>query len=173
VIRSRLPLHAQRGEGAASSRREGVRVPRAMTDERPTRSSGSWSKRQLRIYPELAWFDRADPIARRCVGRTSMRANMQALAGSISAVVWALLCGVGVVLLGRVSDALGAIFFVTILIGTPIAYGFGAYWVYRSTQRLLRSELRRRGIPACLRCGYVGGDMSAPRCPECGAPASS
>jgi hypothetical protein len=56
-------------------------------------------------------------------------------------------------------------------LGSPIAHGFGAYWVYRGTQRILRAELRRRGIPVCIRCGYQAGDIAAPRCPECGAPA--
>jgi hypothetical protein len=56
-------------------------------------------------------------------------------------------------------------------LGSPVAHGFGAYWIYRSTQRILRAELRRRGIPICIACGYEGGDIAAPRCPECGAPA--
>lgn len=48
-----------------------------------------------------------------------------------------------------------------------------AFWhIFRSARlerRALRSELRRRGIPICIACGYEGGDMSAPKCPECGA----
>ena len=58
---------------------------------------------------------------------------------------------------------------VTILLGGVIAHGFGAFWVFRIRQRRLRTELRRRGIPICIACGYEGGTIDIPRCPECGA----
>jgi hypothetical protein len=48
---------------------------------------------------------------------------------------------------------------------------FGAFLAYRIGLRKLRTELRRRGIPICIRCGYQAGDIAAHRCPECGAPA--
>ena len=44
----------------------------------------------------------------------------------------------------------------------------GAFFVHRDALGRLRSELRRRGIPICIACGYEGGTIDIPRCPECG-----
>jgi len=47
----------------------------------------------------------------------------------------------------------------------------GLGWIMiisRSMQRELRVELRARGVPVCLACGYDLRGQIEPRCPECG-----
>jgi len=56
---------------------------------------------------------------------------------------------------------------------TVLASTVGA-WVgfvmEREVQRIvLRTELRRRGFPVCMKCGYERGHPGVPRCPECAA----
>lgn len=56
--------------------------------------------------------------------------------------------------------------------------GGSAVWllgfVLRSrTKGIMREELRKRGIPVCLHCGYSLRGVPEPRCPECGKPADA
>jgi hypothetical protein len=50
-----------------------------------------------------------------------------------------------------------------------ISMTYGGFWFARRQIRLyLRHEMRGRGIPLCLRCGYDLRGTPSGRCPECG-----
>lgn len=53
--------------------------------------------------------------------------------------------------------------------GLVVAVWFSRWLVRGYLAWHLRAELRRRGFPICIACGYEGVDIHAPQCPECGA----
>ncbi len=174
-----------RDEECTLAQRCGVTVLRAMTDERPMRSRQEWSKRQLRLHPELARYARDDHLAQRWCGflRDGWWASL--FTAIVYGFLWSFACLVVAAFLFGFSTRIqnevmqialrflaGGIAILWIP-GFWIAAQFGAFVTHRYATHVLRFELRRRGIPICVRCGYEGGDMSAPRCPECGAPSGA
>lgn len=63
-------------------------------------------------------------------------------------------------------------------LGVLLCYGLSSavstlilrVWGHKSFPVFIRKELRRRGIPVCMECGYNLQGQVEPRCPECGEP---
>jgi len=143
-----------------------------------------WPTSRLRRQPELAHIPPDDPyFSRRARVQRLLRRDLPELALIIAGITvyWVMLG-----LLARISfDALSQSAMgprmhpwiaAAVAAFAVLQYGVIALvirlWDRARTRRArleLRTELRSRSIPVCLACGYVGGDMSAPRCPECGA----
>lgn len=137
----------------------------------------AWTSRHLRLFPELRRFNPSDPATSQW---TSMfRRGWWETGGSclLWMTLWTLACAAVCLVLVRIlpDDDLVRLLIVATVASWPIgvwfAGQFGEFLAHRRAQRSLRSELRRRGIPICIACGYEGGDIAAPKCPECGASA--
>lgn len=144
-------------------------------------STRAWSTRQLRRMPELRRFDPDDPFARRWASPWNWGWWLRVGCGAGFGAAVLLVCGLlAPAVLGMGSQrfpsptAPRSAFLPTLLAAVGlVAAGLAAWAGYameRSIQRtMLRAELRSRGIPMCIACGYDGGDAASPRCPECGA----
>ena len=143
-------------------------------------SRREWSTHQLRLYPELKHFERTDPLAARWCRPLRDGWWTEKWTGLFAVTVWTFVC------LGLILACFGFAYrtgsrsmgssLVAIIVGVVIAWlpgswivgNWSAFQTRRYARRILRSELRRRGIPICIACGYEGGDITTPRCPECG-----
>ena len=145
----------------------------------------TWSRSRLRRLPELAHIPPDDPyFARSARVRRFLRHWLPLLAALlVGEVAYILLFGslarlVAAALTPRMStNPIGfrpwiiAYWCVVVVLTYGVCYAatlrMGHILRRRSNTRF-RTELRRRGIPVCLKCGYEAGAMSAPNCPECG-----
>ena len=147
-------------------------------------STRAWSTRQLRRMPELRHFDQSDPLALHW-GRVfsdgamaSRWTSLFALTGwTIACLAAALLCfgltlSTGLSVPNPPLEAVCRWVLLTVIIGwlpgCILINSRNRSSSLRHARRTLRSELRRRGIPICIACGYEGGTIDTPRCPECG-----
>ena len=140
--------------------------------------SRPWTRRQLERFPELARFAPDDAFAARCC--RPFRAgwwNAALMSGTVVflwSIVWGVVCFLWI---GSSSgqrlhapSALGASVAVVVWVAGVIVAAWGARWVVRGYLAWhLRTELRCRGFPICIACGYEGVDIDALQCPECGA----
>jgi len=145
-----------------------------------------WTANQVRRIPEIRHCAPTDRLARKTVRRHALgrfSPNVLALAcvgGWILAWMIATTCLFMVLAwavpswLGEGSPVPGWVW-VAYMLSLPIGCVVSLIQSLRipfiawRTRRMLRAELRRRGIPICVSCGYEGGDIAAPNCPECGA----
>ncbi len=147
-------------------------------DAGPPRRS-PWSRGQLRLIPELRHFQPTDPFARRWTDRFGPGWWLMIGAATGLAVVLSLAWHVlALALFDPLTRSLhagtrfelmmmGLVSMSTLVV--VLGAGFlGGRLAHRVRIRVLRTELRRRGIPICIACGYEGGDIDATRCPECG-----
>lgn len=144
----------------------------------------NWTAKQLREIPELRHFAFDHKLARRaarchrfgkyspnllCIAFVLGWLLTYIIAISSLIVLWALVESTGdtsppgwVLLILLIAGPFGCMVALAKSLQVPFHD-----WLSR---KHLRTELRRRGIPICIPCGYEGGDIDAPRCPECGAP---
>lgn len=152
----------------------------------------AWPPRPLRKLPEIRYVDAKEPFARRWL-RTWSRGYWIEFVYLSTMQLFYLAAWIGLLV---ASGRYGIPIVRPMFKGTPWPFGFGAFvvWILLSAVAAaalmhvfarflfrrfpvvrmlrwfrLRCELRRRGIPICVSCGYEGGDIDAPRCPECGA----
>ncbi len=136
-----------------------------------------WSSRQLRLYPELHHAKPNDPQVRRWVDDERSRIHAFWVVGIGFLCLWPFVVFPVLFMMGWGLLADIPILYNGIPIAAFCAWPMGILiplvrtfrGAPRSARRKLRAILRRRGIPICLKCGYEGGDITAPKCPECGA----
>ena len=149
-----------------------------------------WTAPELKRCPELRSITPNDPyFSRGAAVRRFLRTTLPELGVIMAALtVCCLILGlIARATLGAVSRlpttnplmlhpwiAGGVVVFAVLQYGviTAVVAWWGRLRVRRERHRL-RSELRCRGMPICLKCGYEGGDINAPKCPECGAPSGA
>jgi hypothetical protein len=149
--------------------------------EKPT----SWPASRIRRQPELAHIPPTDPyfvwparIARLVrwdlpdlgvgIALAALFAWAYSVAyGLVVPVICASTVGNPIALRPWIAAAMAVAFFLHYASITAIVMWWMPGWFKRHNGRL-RAELRRRSIPICIACGYEGGDIAAPRCPECG-----
>ncbi len=139
-----------------------------------------WSAAELKRQPELHHLPPTDPYAKqwlvgRCLGFW-VDFGIVAACMLVYTTIWQGLCSLILVPLVT-THITSSPWLAYVLLGANLCaiLGLGvgtmlaSSYVAKRRKRSVRSELRCRGIPICVKCGYEGGDMSAPRCPECGA----
>lgn len=153
--------------------------------ERPT----AWSASRLRSEPELAHIPPTDSYftLRARVHRLARWYVPSMAAGMAIALVYLVVTSMlypllsGAAIHGTSGTHASSMRSMHRLIALGMAAAVGAqylglmaivlWWSARASRRMrrrLRTELRSRAVPVCLACGYVGGDMHARNCPECG-----
>ena len=178
--KERMPPDTQ--AAVLCERTAGGYIPSSLWDEdRNPPMPRPWTRRQLERFPELSRFAPDDAFAQRCC--RPLRAGwwnaalLNATVVFLWSIVWGVVCFLWLASSG--SPRLPAPSPVGVILaslgwiaGLVVAVWFSRWLVRGYLAWHLRTELRRRGIPVCLKCGYEGGDIAAPRCPECGAPAA-
>lgn len=151
----------------------------------------AWSARQVRRRPELAHIPPTDPyFASRAITARFLRRGLPVIAATIATMLliwyaWGFVAQAVLTFMQHPVDANSQgssrasvhACVVSILVAQWVTtLGAGVWmtrWSSRRRRRTLRGEVRRRGVPICIACGYESGDIHSPRCPECGAPVSS
>ena len=137
-----------------------------------------WTAQQLRRIPELRHVSRDHRVARRAIALYPFTRCSPIVLSSVLAIAWFmlwLLWALKVVIDAYGEPDVGRLGILAYLVlwwgGTAMWTPVGRFLPFLAVRARsqLRAELRRRGIPICIACGYEGGDINAPRCPECGA----
>lgn len=158
-----------------------------MTDHLPNSvTRAPWkpavSRADLKRAPELAALDATDPELRRWGGFHGVYVWVFLWAAVTGAIAWvALLVNFGAEAFEHAERALrpwlgrNTPWAILAMYVGPYLVGVTLGWIrFRAIAiRRMRVAVRRRGIPICVKCGYDGGDITAPKCPECGAPAGA
>lgn len=148
-----------------------------------------WSPAVVRHRPELAHLPPTDPyFARWTATRRVLRVLLPQLVVCFALIALVQVCANWILLQAIASlqhriannPATAAQAFTwasrigpAYVLGANVIYLLIALWfgrrASRRLQRAARTELRRRGFPVCLNCGYEAGAIATARCPECGA----
>ena len=137
-----------------------------------------WTTTQLRRIPELRHVSRDHRMGRRAIALYPFTRCSPMVLSNVLAIAWFmlwLLWTLRVVIDAHGEPDVGLVGTLAYLMlwwgGTAMWSPIGRLLPFLAMRARcdLRTELRRRGIPICVSCGYEGGDIDAPRCPECGS----